>query len=178
MSTIHPAMTREELGALVCETLHQHGIHVVLSGGAVVSIYSDSEYESYDLDFIRTDLVPRLDPAMEALGFRKSGARQWQHPDTHLWVDFTSGPVMVGHLAVTKFAERRTRFGVLRLLAPTECVMDRLANYYHFDDPQALDQALAVATRQPVDIGRIKVWSRDEAAEDKFSDFVGRLKVL
>lgn len=38
----------EGLAALVCSTPEAHGISVVLSGGAVVSIYSDSEYISYD----------------------------------------------------------------------------------------------------------------------------------
>ena len=39
-------MSREELGGLVCETLNRHGITVVLSGGAAVSIYSHNAYES------------------------------------------------------------------------------------------------------------------------------------
>ncbi len=38
----------EDLAALVCSTLEAHGISVVLSGGAVVSIYSDAEYVSDD----------------------------------------------------------------------------------------------------------------------------------
>jgi hypothetical protein len=35
-------LTIEELAALVCSTLERHGIPVVLSGGSVVSIYSDN----------------------------------------------------------------------------------------------------------------------------------------
>ncbi len=52
MIEVHPEMSREELGGLVCETLNRHGITVVLSGGAAVSIYSHNEYESDDLDLI------------------------------------------------------------------------------------------------------------------------------
>jgi len=47
----------EELAALVCSTPERHGVHVVLSGGSVVSIYSDNVYQSYDLDFIQTGLA-------------------------------------------------------------------------------------------------------------------------
>lgn len=42
----------EALAAVVCETLAHHGIHAVLTGGAVVSIYTDNEFQSHDLDFI------------------------------------------------------------------------------------------------------------------------------
>jgi formylglycine-generating enzyme required for sulfatase activity len=42
------------LAALMCSTLERHGVRVVLSGGSVVSIYSDNAYQSYDLDFIQT----------------------------------------------------------------------------------------------------------------------------
>lgn len=52
-------------------------------------------------------------------------------------------------------------FGELRLLTPMDCVMDRLAGYYHWKDPQSLDQAVAVARRrQKIDLQRIERWSR------------------
>jgi hypothetical protein len=69
-------MSLEEPAALVCATLERHGIRAVLSGGSVVSIYSDNEYQSYDLDFVSTGLARRADPAMEELGFRREG-RHW-----------------------------------------------------------------------------------------------------
>ena len=59
MSAIHAGMTIEEVAALVCETLSSHGIKTVLSGGAGVSIYSDNEYESYDLDCVMVGLAKK-----------------------------------------------------------------------------------------------------------------------
>jgi hypothetical protein len=174
VSAVHETITREELAALVCATLERRGIRVVLSGGAVVSIYSENEYESSDLDFIVTGLARKTAPAMEELGFRKQG-RHWSHPDTPYWVEFPPGPVQVGDAIVSEFAERPTPFGVLRLLAPTDCVMDRLAGYYHWGDPQCLDQALAVARRHSVDLLRIEAWSQREGATPRFRDFVERL---
>ena len=44
--------------------------------------------------------------------------------------------------------------GTLRLLAPTECVMDRLAWYFHDADTQCLEQAVKVATLHLVDLER------------------------
>ncbi|MFQ5791015.1 MAG: hypothetical protein ACE5JI_11145 [Acidobacteriota bacterium] len=174
MSSVREAMTREEVAALVCTTLERHGIRVALSGGAVVSIYSENEYESYDLDFIVMGLAKKTTAAMEELGFHKRG-RHWRHPDTPFWVELPPGPVQVGDTVVTEFAERVTRFGALRLLTPTECVMDRLAGYYHWNDPQGLDQAVAVGRRHAVDLRRIEAWSERENAMDRFRDFVERL---
>lgn len=121
MTEISEDLGVEELAALVCSTLERHGVRVVLSGGSVVSIYSDNAYQSYDLDFIQTGL------------------------------------------------------GVLRLLAPTECVMDRLAGFYHWNDRQCLEQALEVARRQSIDLARIERWSRNENSLAKFRDFAGQL---
>jgi len=175
MSTIDQTMTREEVAALVCTMLDRHGIPVVLSGGAVVSIYSENEYGSYDLDFIVTGLARKMGGLMGKLGFHKQG-RHWVHPNSRYWVEFPPGPVQIGDEVITEFSKRPTRFGTLRLLAPTECVMDRLAGYYHWNDPQGLDQALVVARRRPVDLGRIEEWSRRERSETRYRDFVERLE--
>jgi len=111
---------------------------------------------------------------MEELGFAKQG-RHWIHPRTAFLVEFPPGPVQVGDANVTEFAERRTRLGVLRLLAPTECVMDRLAGFYHWNDRQCLEQALEVARRQQIDLVRIEKWSRDESSLARFLEFAERL---
>jgi hypothetical protein len=175
MTGIRRAHTREEVAAWVCEALDRAGIPVVLSGEAVVSIYSDNAYESFDLDFIRQGVARKVDGVMGELGFRSQG-RHWTHPDSPFWVEFPPGPVQVGGAIVREFAERQTRVGTLRLLAPTECVMDRLAGYYHWDDPQCLDQAIEVARRHTIDLERIDSWSRDERSSGKFGRFRERLR--
>ena len=174
MSRIGPNLAREEVAAIVCDALDRSGIEVVLSGGAVVCIYSDNEYESYDLDFIRTGLARKVDPVMVGLGFQKRG-RHWKHPDSEFWVEFPPGPVQLGELVVTEFAERHTPVGTLRILTPTDSVMDRLAGFYHWNDAQCLDQAVAVAIRHPIDLDRIRDWSEAESSSRKFEDFRSRL---
>jgi hypothetical protein len=150
---------------------------VVLSGGAVVSIYSDAEYVSYDLDFIPIGLARKVDGAMESLGFVKR-QRHWIHPDSRYWVEFPPGPVAIGEETIRTFGERESRTGTLRLLAPTECVMDRLTWYFHDADTQCLAQAVRVATLQPVDLQRIERWARGERphGEVRFREFEQRLR--
>ena len=173
---IGPRTPLEDLAALVCSTLEAHGISVVLSGGAVVSIYSDAEYVSYDLDFIPTGLARKVDAAMESLGFEKA-QRHWTHPKSPYWVEFPPGPVAIGEETIRTFEERETRMGTLRLLAPTECVMDRLAWFFHDADTQCLEQALQVAARHPVDLNRIARWARGERPHgaERFREFERRL---
>lgn len=72
----------EEVGAIVSEALSAEGIQAVLTGGAVVSIYSDNKYESFDLDFIILGLGKSVDQAMTSLGFKKEKSRNWEeHTD-------------------------------------------------------------------------------------------------
>ena len=178
MSTIHEKLGVLEVAAVVCSALARSGVRAVLSGGAVVSIYSDNAYESKDLDFIVEGIAKKVDPAMEELGFRRQAGRFWTHPRTEFWVEFPSGPLQVGHAPVTEVDEMETPVGLLWLLPPTECVMDRLAAYYHWNDSQSLDQAVAVAARQSVDLDRIRAWSRGEGAgaETRFERFVRTLR--
>jgi hypothetical protein len=168
-------MSREEVAACVCATLIAHGIEMVLSGGAVAAIYSEGGYQSDDLDFIHSGLAPNVEPAMHELGFARRG-RYWQHPDTRYWVEFPAGPLAIGGRSIKTFDERSTPFGVLRLLSPTHCVMDRLAAFYHWNDTQALETALAVAQRHPVDLSEIEAWSLEEGAERKFTAFRRRFE--
>lgn len=174
---IDESMSLEEVAALVCTTLDRHEISVVLSGGAVVSIYSDDEYVSYDLDFVQTGLARKVDGAMRSLGFAKDG-RHWRHPSSRFWVEFPAGPVTIGEEPIREFAERECATGMLRLLRPTECVMDRLAWYFHATDLQCLEQAVQVARRQPIDLRRIQRWAGKELPHgpDRFRAFAQRLR--
>jgi hypothetical protein len=170
-------MALEELAALVCSTLDRHGISVVLSGGSVVSIYAGAEHVSYDLDFVPTGLARKVDRAMESLGFEKEG-HHWRHPRTPYWVEFPAGPVAIGEETIREFAQRETASGVLRLLRPTECVMDRLAWYIHNADPQCLEQAVRVARLHDVDLRRIERWARGEGPHgaERFQEFARALR--
>ena len=176
MTGIHAKLSREEVAALVCSTLENHGVSVVLCGGAVASIYAQNEFESLDLDFVPTGIHKDVSRAMKALGFAEKN-RHWVHPGTRFGVEFSPGPVMADDRLVEEFAERSTRAGDLRLLLPTECVIDRLAGFYFWNDPQCLEQAVAVAIaqRRTVDMPRIERWSRRRGMAARFETFRERL---
>jgi hypothetical protein len=170
-------MTVDELAGLVCQALHDAGVTVTLTGGACVSIWSHGKYVSHDLDFIEEGPVPRrqIRAVLASLGFAEQG-RHFVHPETRFFVEFPTGPLMVGDERVDRVTERKTVAGNLRLLSPTDCVKDRLAAFFHWNDRQSLEQAIFVAQAQEVDLKEIARWSKSERNEAKFRAFRQRLK--
>lgn len=167
----------EELAGLVCQTLRDAGVTVTLTGGACVAIWSSGKYVSSDLDFIEEGLVPRrkVQTALATLGFKPDG-RHFVHPRTKFFVEFPPGPLMIGNQRIEKASKRDTPAGTLRLLSPTDCVKDRLAAYFHWNDRQAFEQALLVAIDQRIDLPDIRRWSRGEDNQEKFDHFATELR--
>jgi hypothetical protein len=132
MEQITGSTTVEELAGIVSAALEAAGISAVPSGGAVVSIYTNNEYESGDLDFITPSSTNSIAKAIASIGFVRKG-RMFSHPGTPLFVEFPAGPLGIGDelIRLTDVAERRTAAGTLRLLTPTQCVMDRLAGLFN-----------------------------------------------
>ena len=130
---------------------------------------------SYDLDLISHGSAKAIEGVMRGLGFSKGPSRHYEHPDTDYFVEFPTPPVTIGDMPVDRFEEIESEMGYLKLLTPTHCVMDRLAAYYHWKDRQALEQALLVAERHPVDMKEIESWSEREGMKDRFLKFRERL---
>jgi hypothetical protein len=161
-------ITIKALAELVSARLKENGIDAVLVGGACVSIYSHNKYESADLDYISNAELKDLERVMEGLGFSKKSGRHFEREDCPLFVEFPAPPVAIGReMPITEFNHIKS----VALLTATDCVKDRLAAYYHWNDPQSLDQALMVAKAQKVDISKIKKWSDKEGASEKFKRF-------
>lgn len=171
---ISPEMDAGEIAAIVSSALQKHGRSAVLSGGAAVTIYSENEYQSSDLDFISPDSLSILDPIMFELGFSRDQSRFYTHPNTAFFVEFPQSPVMLGSKVVREWSRLETDFGPIEILSPTQCVMDRLAAFYHWNDRQCLDQALMVARRHSIDFDEILEWSKGEGAEDQFREFLSQ----
>jgi len=169
-------MSAEELAGLVCQALHDDGVTVTLTGGACVAIWSNGKYVSQDVDFIEEGPVPRrqIRQVLKLLGFHEKG-RHFVHAATQFFVEFPTGPLMVGNQRVERVAERNTSSGRLRLLSSTDCIKDRLAAYFHWNDRQSLEQALLVAQAQRVDMDDIRRWSKSEGNDQKFRIFEQRL---
>ena len=150
-------MNLGELAAYVCTHLKENGTSCVLTGGACVAIYSENKYQSFDLDFIEQGYTPRKEIKMilAKLGFFEEN-RYFKHNDTDYFIEFPFGPLSVGSEQIEDINEIKFETGTLKLLSPTDCVKDRLAAYYHWDDAQALAQAKMVAKNHKIDLEEIR----------------------
>jgi hypothetical protein len=161
----------EDLGALVCQSLKDAGIEAFLSGGAVVSIYSNNKYESYDLDFVSFGDRKKIKSVMESLGFSQKKSRHFTHPNTPYFVEFPGTSMMIGDQKIVEFNEIKRHANVLKLLTPTDCVKDRLAAYIHWNDYQGLEQAVLVAKIQGAKLRAIREFCKLEGNIQAFDDF-------
>jgi hypothetical protein len=170
------AMTIAELTAFIESCLRDRGIDVVLSGGACVSIYSENRYVSMDLDLVNIHFEKRraIREAMQAIGFREEG-RHFTHPDTDFFVEFPAGPLAVGEEPVKEVNEIELDTGTLKIISPTDCVKDRLAGYYHWNDAQCLEQAALMAQTKEIDLDEVERWSEVEGKLDEFKRIRHRL---
>ena len=176
MSSIRSDSDISEIAALVSEALERAGITAVLSGGAAVTIYTKNAYMSGDLDFISSESLDRIEEVLSKLGFKRKDIRYFTHEDTDFFIEFPSGPLSFGDDVVRDWDQLYTRSGEIQIISPTQCVMDRLASFYHWDDPQGLEQAVAVAKSQEVDLEAVKNWSEREGNEEKFDRFIKLLR--
>ena len=170
-------MTQAELGAYVQTHLTEKGVDTVLSGGAVVAIYTSGLYVSPDLDLVNRYSAKRstIRAAVEELGFREMG-RHFEHPESEFIVEFPRGPLSLGEQEITNVAELTTDEGILRVITPTDCVKDRLAWYYHSGDRQCLSQAVLVSRAHPIDIDEVKRWSEGEGKLREFNEIQPQLQ--
>ncbi len=176
MGAITADTTIEELAALVSQALERAGITATLSGGAAVSLYSENEYESVDLDFVSSARLDEIGTAVESLGFHRAGkGRQFENPSTRWYLEFPPGPLGFGETNVRdeSVPVLHTRFGPLRVVTPTQSVMDRLAAYMHWHDNQAFDQAAMVARRHDIEWGALESWAISESGD---ADVISRLR--
>lgn len=169
-------MTQGELGSYVQSHLRENRIEVVLSGGAVVSIYCGNKYVSLDLDLvnIHSAKMSTLREFMMGIGFLEE-RRYFKHPDTNYFVEFPPGPLSIGNEPVKRVDDLEFSTGLLRIISPTDCVKDRLAGYYHWGDRQSLYQAVLVTQDQDVDLEEIRRWSESEGKLDEFEKIRNKL---
>jgi hypothetical protein len=165
-----PQMTSPELAAYVQTHLRSLGIHVVLSGGGSVVLYSNGRYVSKDLDMVNIFATRhrKIQDAMGKIGFTEHD-RYFTHSETVFFIDFVSGPLAIGDEPIRIIDEIELSTGVLRVISPTDCIKDRLAAFYHWKDLQTLEQAVFVAQTKDIDLADIERWSMDEGKLEEFN---------
>jgi hypothetical protein len=164
--------TIENVIAAVGEALGKAGIDAVLVGGACATVYSGGIYTSDDLDLVpRSDPSQReLDAALARIGFTRQDA-QYFHDESEIFVEFQRGPVSIGRDAAIKPVPLKLGRTALPALSATDSCRDRLAAFYHWNDRQALEVAVAIAVNNRVDQSKIRAWSAGEGASAKFDEF-------
>lgn len=167
----------KEVAGCVSEALAAAGLRAVLSGGGCASIHSRGAYQSADLDFIlqRRAAPEQLDGAMADAGFRRRG-NQYFHPEARYYVEFPPGPLSIGNDYRIEPVEQRIGRARLLALSPTDSCRDRLAGFFHWNDFQSLEAALAIALRNEIDLHRIRAWSAEERARPRFDMFMAELE--
>ncbi len=164
-----------DLAAVINCKFVEHNMKTILVGGACVAIYSNNRYLSYDLDFVTFEHSEKIKKALSELGFEPRG-KYFAHPDCLFFIEFVSPPVAIGQELVKKFEALDTPFGHIVLLTPTDCVKDRLASFFYWQDKQALEQAIMVLQDQKVDLQEVKLWAKTENHLNKFKEFLKALK--
>lgn len=146
-----------------------------MTGGAVVSIYSEGKYVSKDADFLSATDHLTIQQTMLDAGFKNLG-KDFFHDDTDFTVEFPGSELVIGDEPMKPEGQIKDGKFTLKLLSPTQCVMDRLAAFYHWSDRQSLEQAVMVAQNHPVKLLKIKKWSEREGMLDRYEVFLDQLK--
>lgn len=166
-------LSLKDFAIKISDYLIKNDVEVILSGGACVSIYTDNKYMSYDLDFvlISSEKQKKVKELLLSIGFIEDG-RYFRHKDTEYFLDFVPPPPSVGSEPIKEVSEIKKGNCKLKLLSPTDCVKDRLASYYFWNDRQALNQAILVCKDCKVDLTEIERWSKNEEMSVKFEKFL------
>jgi hypothetical protein len=168
-------LSLKELAMVIGKVFKEHNIDSTLVGGACVSIYSENKYQSYDLDYVTYENAKTIGRVLSELGFYSRG-RYFVHNQTSFYIDLVTPPVAIGKSPIKKFNSLRSSIGEIKLLSPTDCVKDRLAGFYHWNDIQALEQAVLVFKDQKIDIDELEKWSANENCLEKFQIFLKKIK--
>jgi hypothetical protein len=137
----------------VCTSLDNIGTRAILTGGSAATFYAPTALQPRDCDFITT--LGGGDASRHALadlGFIERGGI-YSHPRSLFTLEFPPGPLSIG-----------------AVLSRTDCVRDRLAGFYFWDDRSSLASALAVAATGPVDWDIVDAWSARETTAAKLED--------
>lgn len=171
------SMTVLELATRISESLRLANIEAVLSGGSAVSIYTKNRYLSKDLDFVTSARLDVISKALIPLGFqRNSKSRYFKHADIDWVVEFPPGPLQIGDAQQAEYAIIETEYGHLNIMSPTQMVMDRLAAYFYWNDPQSLDQAVWITEDNTIDWQMLKSWVEAESQTAKYMHFTKQIK--
>lgn len=137
-----PTLKQLGLASLVSAVFRERGVELVVVGGSAIEFYTEGAYASGDLDFCLVSparLDVRTRQQLMACLSAKGGPRSWEVAGG--FVDILGEVESSGH---APFNELQGRYGLVRLIAPEELLVERvLVSVY----PQRHDPAEACARK-------------------------------
>jgi hypothetical protein len=166
MSQVSAETSIEQIAALISTALEEAGVEAILSGGGAVTLYSSSQYMSKDLDFVTSERNSKIVPILEPFGFELQG-RQFIHPEARYFIEFPPGPLAFGDRYVegSETTLLKTDWGNIRIITPTQSVMDRITWFVHGNDAQSRAQAILVARHQEINWEAIYEWAENDGID-------------
>lgn len=111
-------MSLKDFAIVVAQALKEKNIDVILTGGAVVSIYSDGKYVSKDADFLSKTDHQSIKKAMLSLGFKNIG-KDFYHEDCAFTVEFPGYELVIGDEPMQPEGKIKRGNFTLKMLSPT-----------------------------------------------------------
>jgi hypothetical protein len=120
-------------------------------------------------------------PRLTSAGFaRHVRSRIFHHPLSAFTIDFPKGPLAVGGEYVRQTATLKRGEATLHILSRTDCIRDRLAHFFHWNDYTALNAAVGVAVEKmdDIDVKLLRSWAALEGSEciEKLGVFEDRVR--
>jgi hypothetical protein len=176
--TLGPESSLADVAIVTGDALRRAGIKAVLTGGACAHVHSAGSYASRDVDFVITSPceVATVDRALATVGFERRGSI-YRREDVAFYVEFPRGPLGIGDDLHIVPVWKRKRGAKTLALSPTDACRDRLAAFYHWNDRQSLDAAIAIAVRNRIRMAKVREWSCAEGHARLYRTFVKELAI-
>jgi hypothetical protein len=175
-----------DVAAEVTQALQNEGLVATLVGGAVCAIYTNNQNGSSDIDFISTDPYGKIESALAQIGFVKDESRNFIRRKKlkgdirdMIFMDYVGQGAQIGEESVPRkeLASLEHNQAKISILTPTHAVMDRLSKFMYHTDTDALNHAVAVAKKYPINLEKIRNWCEAENGTQAYEFFLARLRV-
>jgi len=175
-----------DVAAEVTQALQTEGLEATMVGGAVCAIYTNNQNQSSDIDFVSADSYEKLEAALAKIGFVNDESRNFIRRKNlkgdirdMIFMDYVGLGTQIGEENVPKIELAKLKYKQIQIsiLTPTQTVMDRLSKFMYHTDTDALNHAVAVAKKYPVNFEKVKKWCDGENRAKAYEFFLARLKI-
>jgi len=106
---------------------------------------------------------------LSALGYELEGNTFVHRHGNPFTIEFPRGPASIGDEVLQHFNTVRQDNRILVVVTPTDCIRDRLAHFFYWNDRSALSAAIGVAQAHTssIQFEYIKTWAAKLAVESK-----------